>query len=251
MQIEIEEDDWDAHVGNIHALLQNAAEQLTRHFVPAPTGRIRVRRRHNGVSPFTACRRSRNDDYVIEVTARGQFWSWYAYEFAHELCHVLSDYERLRPGPNQWFHETLCELASIFTLRQMAVVWRAAPPYPNWRDFSPDLDEYADDRIARAFLRLPAGVTFADWFQVTECRLRADSHQAHLNGVVVVRLLAIFQSTPQHWPVVRYMPNTDERLEVFLAQWKDACPGRHKPFVSTIAQLFARVPRLVYRAAFK
>jgi hypothetical protein len=251
MRVEVEDQDWDADVGNIHSLLQDVAGQLTRHFLPAPTGRVRVRRRRSGESPFTPFRSSPKDDYVIELTAHGQFWCSYVYEFAHELCHVLSDYERLRSTPNEWFQETLCDLASIFALRQMAVVWREAAPYPNWCDFAPAMSEYADDHIACNFLVLPADITFADWFQVSECRLRVNSHQMHLNGVVLVRLLPIFQSTPQHWPAVRYMPNTDEKLEVFLAQWKDACPGRHKPFVSTIAQLFARVPRLVYRAAFK
>ncbi len=252
MHIEVEQDDWgDAYLDNIRRLLEDVAGQLTRHFVPPPGGRIRVRRRPNGAAPFTPYRQSPNDDYIIELTPRGQFWCPYAYEFAHEFCHILSDYERLLLVPNQWFHEALCELASVFTLKQMADTWQADPPYPNWRDFAASMNEYADDLITRDFLRLPVGVNAGDWLQINEPILRANPRQRHLNGLVVVKLLPLFQEAPEHWQSVRHMPNTDESFAEFLSQWRGACPDEHKPFVSRIEQLFAKVFRLADPTAFR
>jgi hypothetical protein len=219
--------------------------------VHPPGGRIRVRRRPNGAAPFTPYRQSPNDDYITELTPRGQFWCPYAYEFAHEFCHILSDYERLLLVPNQWFHEALCELASIFTLKQMADTWQADPPYPNWRDFAASMNEYADDLITHDFLRLPAGVNAGDWLQINEPILRANPRQRHLNGLVVVKLLPLFQEAPEHWQSVPHMPNPHESFAEFLSQWRVACPDEHRPFVSRIEHLFAKVPRLADRTAFR
>ena len=78
----------------------------------------------------------------------------YAYQFAHEFCHVLSGYEGLEGNPNNWFHETICELASVFTLRRMAERWPTHPPYPNWAGYSKHLLEYA---LLPVFEEFPAG----------------------------------------------------------------------------------------------
>ncbi len=70
MHIEVEQDDWgDAYLDNIRRLLEDVAGQLTRHFVPPPGGRIRVRRRPNGAAPFTPYRQSPNDDYAQPVVS--------------------------------------------------------------------------------------------------------------------------------------------------------------------------------------
>ena len=74
--------------------------------------------------------------YTIKLSARDRCWDKYAYQFAHEFCHVLSNYELLQKNPNNWFHEAICELASVFTLRCMAERWPSYPPYPNWASYA-------------------------------------------------------------------------------------------------------------------
>jgi len=245
MDIEVEQHDWGgAYFGNIRCLLEDVAGQLTRHFEHPPHGEIRVRPRLNEAAPFTPYRQLPDDPYVIEIPPHGQFWLPYIFEFAHEFCHILSDYERLQLIPNQWFHESLCELASIFTLKQMATTWQNHPLFPNWRDLATAMGPYADDTITRDFLPLPAGVTLRDWFHINEPILRRDPRQRHLNGLVVVQLLPLFQDTPEHWPSVRHMPNTDQSFAGFLSQWSATCPEEHRPFISRITELFAPVFRL-------
>ena len=72
----------------------------------------------------------------------------FAYQFSHEFCHIMSDYERLRENPNGWFHEAICELASVFTLRCMAERWSSCAPYPNWVEYSDSLLSYAEDCLS-------------------------------------------------------------------------------------------------------
>ena len=240
MQIHVEEDDWgQAQIADIHRLLLDVALQLLRHFSQPPDGRIVVQCRPNEVAPRVLYRTSPTDDYVVWLTTRDLFWCQYAYQFAHELCHILCDYERLRLTPNQWFHESLCELASIFAVKQMAATWQTAPPYANWRDFAAALDTYADELITRDEHRLPAGVSLSDWLHVNEAKLRADPYQRALNSLVAVQLLPLFQSTPEHWQAVHYMPDSNESFADFLLSWWRACPDEHKSFVSQIARLFS------------
>ena len=70
--------------------------------------------------PFVECRDNLNQPYIIKLTAKDNYWCQYVYEFAHEFCHVLSNHSRLIGCKNEWFHEAICELASIFTLRRMS-----------------------------------------------------------------------------------------------------------------------------------
>ena len=38
---------------------------------------------------------------------------------------------------NSWLEESLCETASLFTLRAMSRSWSIAPPYPAWKNYAP------------------------------------------------------------------------------------------------------------------
>lgn len=84
------------------------------------------------------------------MSASNRLWAKYAYQFAHEYCHhqifsnFINSYDQFG-----WFEESLCELASIHSLKYMAEEWRNNPPYSNWRSYSSSLDEYADEIINR------------------------------------------------------------------------------------------------------
>ncbi len=111
-------------------------------------------------TPRTLCRFSRTDPIVIQLTCKDPRWNQYAYQFAHEFCHLLSGYEDLEGNPNNWFHETICELASVFTLRRMGEQWATHPPYANWTDYSKSLLKYAAQRQKRDEVQLPIGLIF-------------------------------------------------------------------------------------------
>jgi hypothetical protein len=239
MQIHVEQDDWgEASVSDIQRLLEDVSSQFLHHFVQPPNGRIRVQCRPNETYPRALFRASPADDYVVWLTTRNCLWSQFAYQFAHEFCHILSDYDRLRSTPNQWFHESLCELASIFAIKQMSLSWRVTPPYPNWRDYAISLNAYAEELVTRDEWRLPAGVSLREWLHVNEPNLRADPCQRPLNGVVAVQLLPLFHSSPQQWQSIRYMPDSNETFAEFLSLWRGTCPDEHKPFISQIADRF-------------
>lgn len=115
--------------GDIEVLLLNTVSHLNGLLRDMFTGTIRVIPAPDTEPyPMIHYRSKPSQSFIIQLTSRGRHWAQFAYQFSHEFCHALSDYERLRDNPNNWFHEALCELASVFTLRRMAERWPTCPP---------------------------------------------------------------------------------------------------------------------------
>ena len=128
---------------DIRVLLSNVARHLTQHLRDTPEAAIEVNYWPN--YPIILIRPPGITSYTILLTANGTRWAQYSYQFAHEFCHLMSGYERLHGRANNWFHEAICEMASLFTLKSMGESWIEAPPYPNWRDYAEHLTEYAEN----------------------------------------------------------------------------------------------------------
>jgi hypothetical protein len=120
----------------------------------------------------------------------------------------------------------------------MAVSWQTSPPYPNWREFAPRLNEYADDLITKPENRLPSGVTLREWLRENEPKLRSDPYQRSLNRLIAVQLLPLFQTFPQGWQIVRSVPSSDETFENIVPEWHRICPDEHEGFILQVAVLF-------------
>ena len=240
MKIEVEPHGWgDAIPSNIEALLTDVASHLNRLLVQPVAERIMVVPVSGaGAVPRTLYRYSTSGPITIQLTARDKRWAKFAYQFAHEFCHVLSDYERLGDNPNNWFHEALCELASVFTLRRMAERWPIMSPYPNWTDYAGALANYADDLLADENHQLPKGLTLATWLPMHEKELRQDPYLRDKNGIVAYQLLPLFEAYPSGWNAVRSLPNSTEPLSEYLADWHERVAPEDKPFVKRLIGAF-------------
>lgn len=124
MRIEVLECDWgDAHRDDIRKLLEDVASHIVRELRDPFEATIRVMNLPGVNCPRTFFRSTDALVFEVNLTARDRRWSQFAYQFGHEFCHILSGHDRLRSNPNNWFHESLCELASLFVLRRMAERW--------------------------------------------------------------------------------------------------------------------------------
>ncbi|MCA9268010.1 MAG: hypothetical protein KDA41_06045, partial [Planctomycetales bacterium] len=168
-------------------------------------------------------------------------WAQYSYQFAHEFCHILCNY-RETPHRNKWFEESLCETASLYSLRAMAEQWQTDPPYPNWKGYSAALAKYAADRIAAA--QLPQGQTLADWFADHEATLYQQAVNRELNNVAAVQLLPLLEEDPQRWEAVAWLNEApsgqSQTLREFLAAWREKAPQRHRGFIRQISVNFGQ-----------
>lgn len=148
-------------------------------------------------------------------------------------------YERLKESRNKWFHEALCELASVFTLRHMAEAWLDQPPYPGWAGYSHSLGAYAGSLLAQEQRRLPAGISLSSWLVSEEESLREDCLQRDKNAVVAYSLLPLFENGPATWNSVRHLPESSSMFGEYLLEWHARVEPPDRPLVMRIVEAFA------------
>ena len=235
MQIQICSCDWgEALPANLQALLENTASHIHAEIRQPVEGTINVLNLPSEDHPKAFFRKSGKGPYQINLTVRGRKWDQYAYQFAHEYCHVQSGHEQLRDNPNNWFHESICELASLYTLRRMGERWRENPPYRNWATYAPNLTAYADKIISARSLASVPDPRFAGWLLAEEPELRKDSCQREKNKIVACRLLGVFEECPRGWNSIRSLPASTAPILDYLKEWRAACPGDDRPFVDRV-----------------
>lgn len=201
---------------------------------------------HTDDAPVALYDRGPSGEYRVQLHASGENWHLYVYEFAHELCHILSNYEE-NVGPqtvkhNQWFEETLCETASLFALKKLAATWENAPPEPKWSDEAKKLRRFFDHLVSEGHRQLPSDTPLFRWLRDNEQRLRDDPYRRNENEVVANLLLPLFQENPQNWAALNYLnlDPSDARnsLGDYLQHWYQNAPAEHKRFIAGILALF-------------
>ena len=198
---------------DIEILLTDTASHLDRLLRTPFDGAIVVKNAPpDDAVPRTIFRPLSSGPFVIQLTARDRRWAQYAFQFSHEFCHILSGYERLRGNPNNWFHETICEIGSVFTLRRMVERWPDRPPYSNWVDYAESLRDYVEKRISRQAAKLPESANLQTWLSSQEEGLRKDPYQQDRNSLVAYALLPIFEEFPTGWNAIGSLPNSSAKL---------------------------------------
>jgi len=87
----------------------------------------------------------------IRVTIDDKHWARLAYQFGHELGHVLANSWGTGAAPQipcQWVEEVCVEAFSIRGLFEISQRWAVKPPYPNWRSCAPCLASYAEKTLS-------------------------------------------------------------------------------------------------------
>jgi hypothetical protein len=233
---------------DLTALLQSAGSELWRYCGPTQLAGIDVYYRSD--HPQTDFKRTAAGRISIGLSARDTHWAQYSFQFGHEFCHTLANFSnrpqrlvRFPPQANFWLEETLCETASLFTLRAMSRTWETKPPYPAWQDYAPWLNAYAQERLSLPEHQLPVGKSFGDWFEEHQPALRRNSTIRDWNTIIAIRLLPIFEAESRGWRAVTFLNHDstarNDSLAHHLKEWRARCPGELRPFVRRLASVFA------------
>jgi hypothetical protein len=232
---------------DLTVLLQSTAFEIWRYCARTQLGGIDVY--HRPDHPQTDFERTPTGRIAIGLAAQDTHWAQYSFQFAHEFCHTLANFSnrpqrlaRFPPQANFWLEESLCEAASLFTLRAMSHSWLTNPPYPAWKDYAPWLNTYAQRRITLPEHQLPAGKRFLDWFREHHSALRSNSALRDCNTIIAIHLLPIFEADPTAWETVtllnRESLDVNESLAQHLTKWRSRCPENLRPFVRRLATEF-------------
>ena len=227
---------WQASHADVKAVLHSAARPLWKQFPDRDLKPILVEPKGG---PIVLFRRGKNDEYLVRLDTGGPYWAQYSYQFAHEMCHILCNYDQ-DVHRNKWFEESMCETASLFALRAMAEEWKTNPPYPNWKGYSSALAKYADDRISAS--QLPEGQSLADWFADHEATLYQEATNRKLNNVVAVQLLPLLEEDPARWESVTWLNKAkstkSQTLGDYISDWHKHAPQKHQTFIRGIGGMF-------------
>jgi hypothetical protein len=239
-----------ASASDINAVLQSAGGELFRYWPTTHLPSIDVY--HRSDHPQTDSRRAPGNRIAIGLTARDNHWAQYSFQFAHEYCHALINYRNDdqemahdRPYANLWLEESLCETASLFTLRALSRSWLIAPPYAAWRNYAPWFSAYAKERLALPEHQWPIGTPFAVWFRANEPVLRKDSTRRNCNTIVAAQLLPIFEKEPRGWGALAFFSrpaHPNQSLWQLFTKWRSDCPRELQPFITKLAAVFEVEP---------
>lgn len=210
---------------SVQAVLNSASEELLNAFGRPPDASIRVACWGQEPRVFFDHR-----PYEIRISAQDTHWCQYVYQFSHELCHVMTNFNHCKEHRHKWFDESLCEMASLFVLHRLAEAWAENPPPDIYgaSEFAPHHGTYAE-RIEEQY-RLAPGCDLPGWLAANIEAMEADSIRRELNGVVAIALLDRFRDEPSLWGDCIWLNHWDPRKDAtfsnYLESWV-ACLHKH------------------------
>lgn len=243
VQITVREGGWGtANTRDVRDVLTAVARELQARVPGRPLAPIVVV--HSTRAPLSLYERGPGGAYQVQLTARDEQWAAYVYEFAHELCHVLGNYERhphlQSAGAHRWFEEALCEVSSLYTLHRLAADWAQSPPSARLGVQAQQLQAGADRFLAERHRQLPPGQSLADWYARHAVALRANPYDRDRNEVVANQLLPLFEESPALWEALGYLnldaPGGD--FADYLRTWRDNAPPAYLDSIGYVMALF-------------
>ncbi len=218
----VENGNWGGvSLKTINAVLESAYTVLTKAFEKKPEDVIHVTR-WSQEYPFVVYKQR---PYLVYLSAQNSYWSQYVYQFSHELCHVLTNFDRAEKHKHKWFEESLCELASLFVLRRVAQTWAEYPPVGIHKaaEFADNHRKYAECVEAKHRKSSPQNIP--EWFDKNIHTLERFSEERNLNGVVAIVLSSYFEKDFSLWNecgwLNRWNAEKDESFSDYLDSWGD------------------------------
>ena len=184
----------------------------------------------------------------IIVDIGGRDWCKLAYQFGHELGHVLANswQSTAKPQPpTQWLEEAMVEAFSLRGQGLLAASWETNPPFVGDAPFAKAIRQYRADIIEgyRKPGQPKSGAEFAAWFRQNRSVLENGGGLTQAEGPAILAILAELERGPaavedlgalNRWPSRSAVP-----LEQYLALWQTSCAQIQAP-----GQLPARLKAL-------
>ena len=211
---------WGAtSLSAIRGVLMSVYDALTEAFGRTPESPIEVMRWHKRHAILVANARP----YKVYLATRSRYWSQYAYQFSHELCHILTNSDRFGSHKHKWFEETVCEAASLFALHRIAETWAERLPKDLFkaREFAPHHEKYVNNLEQKR--TLPRSPPLTLWFAKHLEKLENNRYDRKRTEVIAVELAHAFGKQPALWRDCRLL-NTwnaarNETFTEFLDEW--------------------------------
>ena len=235
-------DGWyDARPEDVRAVSRSAALTLLKH-MPKELKIPPIVLKNGDNGPVVLFRNDTQKVHTMFVDIKGRHWSQLAYQFSHELCHILANYEATKSDANQWFEEALCEAASMHAIKEMSISWKTNPPYPVWKSYAVQLNHYFRDMLVAKHRYLKPGDTIAQWYKREKHALRKTGGLRDKNELIGTNIYFFFKENPDRWRAINYInrwsPTSETTLQQYLMIWEMNLPDDLKHVAKTIAKWF-------------
>jgi hypothetical protein len=173
---------------------------------------------------------------IVDIGERD--WTKLAYQFGHELGHVMANswqpHAKPKP-PCQWLEEAMVESFSVRGLGQLAESWKRNPPFAGDNAFGDSIAHYRQNIIQQySALADVQGLTkdAAAWFNDH----RSDIEQPGLNPfaqAACIIVLAEYERTPSCIEALgalnRWPGRTGVPIEEYFREWLASCTELEAP----------------------
>jgi hypothetical protein len=189
---------------------------------------IRVERRTRGF-PAIWLHDSDGDLAWILVATADCNWCQLAYQFGHELGHILCnswDRSAHPSAPCQWLEESLAEAFTIRGLGLLASSWEKDPPFEGNESFASSIRQYRNNLI-RTYEAQVTNETCAAWFRRERASLDLRGGESSAEGPTTLGILEDLEKSNacvqdlgavNRWPLRSGVP-----VEDYLILWETSC----------------------------
>ena len=169
----------------------------------------------------------------IIVDTGERAWAQLAYQFGHELGHVLANswLPHAKPaGPCQWLEEALVEAFSLRGLGRLAESWKADPPFAGDMSYGEAIGQYRRSIVeqhARKGTEQGGTSDLGAWYARNRAGIEGGGGLNDYAQAAAVRFLALYERQAQgvdalgamnRWPGRTGLPLPD-----YLEQWAASC----------------------------
>lgn len=232
----------DAPTSNIKELCKN----VTLHFQEQLRGENKIDGKltivYRSAGPIAFYRSyfgGKDNEYKIGLQVTDTYWAQFSYQFGHEFTHVFQRHDKFNNGQenkNGWFHEALCEVATLWVIYEMGETWAQRAPYPNWVGWRHNLTGYADGLKNRPEVQY--NKSGAQWIKENENSVR-NSHNVDYAFVsqLSYKFLPVFEEDPKAWNAVAQLPISNSKMSEYVREWHDNVDSQDQKYVKKIAEI--------------
>lgn len=187
---------------------------------------------HTSGNPFVWLHPDPGGVAWVIVDIGQQHWTQLAYQFGHELGHVMANSWRqdAKPAaPCQWLEEAMVEAFSIRGLARLGANWKKDPPFADDNAFGNSIINYHHNILMEyGKLAEDQGGTddFAGWFATHRGEIEAEALGPHAKAASLT-ILAEYEQSPDcieglgalnRWPGRSGVP-----IGEYLSLWEASC----------------------------
>ena len=159
-------------------------------------------------------------------------WCRLAYQFGHELGHVLTNSwqrDAVPQPPCQWLEEALVETFSLRGLQLLADSWAKSPPFGGDTGFSNWIRVYRNDILARyhGYATKWGGYDLKKWYRAHKAKVSKINGCIELVQSVVPALLARIEADPalteDYGAMNRWSGRSGVPPKTYFRLWRESC----------------------------